>query len=92
MSKVISKKAYAEYYEQVRLGLKTFDLRAADFEVEAGDVLELVEIDNDKKPTGRVLRKKVGTVVYTKKLKSWYDPKVVAEKGYVVISLLEEVM
>lgn len=90
MSKVISKKAYSEYFELVKSGNKTFDLRAADFDVSAGDILELVEIDDNRELTGRLLRKTIGTVTYTKKLEGWYDPNVIAEKGYLVMSLLDK--
>lgn len=90
MNRLISKKAYSEYFELVMSGQKTFDLRAADFEVEPGDTLELVEIDKQRNLTGRALRRKVGVVSHTKQLESWYDSQTIAEKGYVIMSLLEE--
>lgn len=90
MNRLISKKAYSEYFELVMSGQKTFDLRAADFEVELGDTLELVEIDKQRNLTGRALRRKVGVVSHTKQLESWYDSQTIAEKGYVIMSLLEE--
>jgi hypothetical protein len=90
MNKLISKKAYGEYFELVMSGQKTFDLRAADFEVEPGDILELVEIDQQKNLTGRALRRKVGVVSHTKQLERWYDSQIVADRGYVIMSLLEE--
>ena len=90
MAKLISKKAYSEYFELVKSGQKTFDLRAADFEVEPGDILELVEIDTQRNPTGRSLRRKVGVVSHTKELESWYDAQTIADNGYVIISLLED--
>jgi hypothetical protein len=90
MNKLISKKAYSEYFELVMSGQKTFDLRAADFEVEPGDVLELVEIDTQRNLTGRSLRRKVGVVSRTKQLEGWYDPRSIADNGFVIMSLLEE--
>lgn len=90
MSKTIVKKTYSEYFEMVKSGLKTFDLRVADFNVEPGDILELVEIDQQKKLTGRKLRKKVGAVMHTKITESWYRPDDVSKNGYVVMSLHAE--
>lgn len=88
--RVVSKKAFSEYFGLILNGQKTFDVRSGDFEVQPGDILKLVEIDEVRKPTGRMIRKKVGTVAHTKELESWYDLNVIAESGYVVISLLDE--
>ncbi len=90
MTRTISKKTYSEYFELIKTGQKTFDLRVADFEVEPGDILELVEIDAEKKPTGRTIRKRVGVVVCTKDVEQWYEPEAIAESGYVVMSLADE--
>lgn len=90
MTRIVSKKTYAEYFELVKSGQKTFDLRAANFEIEPGDILELVEIDAEKNPTGRTLRKRVGTVVRTKDIENWYEPEVIAGSGYAVVSLADE--
>lgn len=88
--RLISKKAYADYFRLVQSGQKTFDLRVADFDVEPGDVLELVEIDETKKPTGKSLRRKVGVVAHTKRMEAWYDSEGVSKNGYLVMSLQDE--
>ncbi len=86
----IEKKILPEYFDKIAAGEKTYELRLADWECNKGDVLVLVEIDAvTKKPTGRTLRRKVGYVGKTKGLDFWTD-KEIAEHGYQIISLLDE--
>lgn len=87
--KAITKKSYPELFEQVLSGEKTFDMRVADFDCQPGDVFEQIEIDHDGAPTGRSLRKKVGTVLRTKEIDFW-PQRDIDEYGYQVISLLDE--
>lgn len=87
--KVITKKAYTEYFEKVRTGEKKFDLRVADFGCSEGDILELVEIDQAGMVTGRTLQRRIGTVLRTKDV-DWYDAKDVKKYGFVVMSLDDE--
>ncbi|MCL1876982.1 DUF3850 domain-containing protein [Candidatus Saccharibacteria bacterium] len=101
MSREIHKKISKKYFDLIVSGQKTFEFRIADFECEPGDILVLdeYEYENDdetstnRRPTGRVLRKKVGFVGKTKDF-SWLDRpdiKADAEKhGFQIISLLEE--
>jgi hypothetical protein len=90
MSREIEKKATASFFEQVQNGQKTFDLRLADWECQPGDTLVLVEVDDlSRKPTGRTLRRRVGTVVKTKGLDFW-SPQDIETYGFQAISLLEE--
>lgn len=46
------------FFEDVRLGRKSFELRKNDRDYQIGDILELREMDNGE-PTGRVIEKKI---------------------------------
>ena len=97
----IHKKISKEYFELIISGQKTFEYQVADFDCEPGDILvleeyEYVNDDSDKenrRPTGRVLRKKVSYVARTKDFE-WTnrpDVKVALKKyGAQIISLLDE--
>ena len=88
--KKIEKKIRPEYFEQIRLGKKTFELRLNDFEIEEGDTLVLKEWDPEKKAyTGRELEKKVGYVGRWKidELTTFWPMQEIEEKGLQVISL-----
>lgn len=87
--RIITKKAYTEYFEKVCNGQKKFDLRVADFECREGDILELVEIDQSGTVTGRKLQRRIGTVLRTKDV-NWYDAADVEKYGFVVMSLDDE--
>ncbi len=83
----IEKKVWPKYFELIKAGKKSFEVRLADFDVEEGDILVLREWDPDKKAyTGRVLEKKV---VYVTKARDWkFWPNEAVEKyGYQVIGL-----
>lgn len=83
----ISKKILPGYYEDLLSGKKKFELRLNDFEIEEGDILELVEIDENRKLTGRKLQKKV---TYVKKFKLdelFWPVEEIEEKGIQIISL-----
>lgn len=87
--KVITKKSYPELFEQVMAGDKTFDMRIADFDCQPGDILEQIEVDHTGTPTGRSIRKKVGTVLRTKDMDFW-SPNDIEAYGYQVMSLLDD--
>lgn len=91
MNNVITKKVYSRYFNKILAGEKTYELRLADWTCQPGDILELVDIDDGRKPTGRSLRKKVGTVVKTKDIDFW-SKEDIEKHGYQVISLLDEDM
>jgi hypothetical protein len=83
----ISKKILPGYYEDLLSGKKKFELRLNDFEIQEGDMLELVEIDENRKLTGRKLQKKV---TYVKKFKIdelFWPVEEIEEKGFQIISL-----
>jgi len=98
----IHKKINKEYFDQIASGQKTFEYRVNDFACEPGDILVLEEWEygegldslNNRRPTGRVIRKKVGYVGRTKDF-TWLerrpDVKSDFEKyGAQIISLLDE--
>jgi len=90
MRRVITKKAYTNAFGLVESEQKAFDLRVADFEFEQGDILELIEVDDDKKPTGRTLRKQIDASLRTKDTREWFSEDDVERYGYVVMSLRDE--
>ncbi len=63
MSRKIVKKVLPEYFDLIASGVKKYEFRVADFEVEEGDILVLEEWDSldhaSRKPTGRVMEKRV---------------------------------
>ena len=84
---IITKKIVKGYYEDLLSGKKKFELRLNDFEVQEGDILHLVEYDENRQPTGRSLDKKV-TYVRKFKIDELHWPvEEIMEKGLQVISL-----
>lgn len=70
--KTIEKKIWPEYFQKILDGVKTFELRLADFKCEAGDTLVLKEWDpKTKKYTGRKIEKEITDVFKTKEIKFW---------------------
>lgn len=81
----IEKKIWPEYFEKVKSGEKNFELRLADWECKAGDVLVLREWNPETKEyTGRQTEKVVGYVLKTKDVKLFSDEDVL-KYGYQVI-------
>lgn len=85
--KTITKKIDKEWLDQIIEGKKKFELRLADFDIQEGDTLKLEEWtkDENRKPTGRSIEKKVK---YVRKvnLKEWINsqPELI-ESGFYVI-------
>jgi ASC-1-like (ASCH) protein len=70
--KIIEKKTWPEYFESVRNGDKSFDMRLNDWEINVGDILILKEWDPDTKQyTGRQLEKEVTYILKTKDAENW---------------------
>ncbi|MBX4204648.1 MAG: DUF3850 domain-containing protein [Candidatus Doudnabacteria bacterium] len=83
----IEKKILPEYFEQVKNGSKTFELRLADWECNPGDVLVLKEWDPELQAyTGREVSREVGYVLKTKEV-NLFPPDDVEKFGYQIISL-----
>ncbi|HEX5429733.1 MAG TPA: DUF3850 domain-containing protein [Patescibacteria group bacterium] len=83
----IEKKILPEYFAQIENGSKTFELRLADWDCKAGDVLVLREWDPQPKTyTGREISKEVGYVLKTKDV-HLFPSDDVEKFGYQIISL-----
>ncbi|MBI4154937.1 DUF3850 domain-containing protein [Candidatus Woesearchaeota archaeon] len=68
----IEKKIWPEYFQNILDGIKTYELRLADFECKPGDILVLKEWNpKTKEYTGRVIEKEVTYVIKTKDVKFW---------------------
>jgi ASC-1-like (ASCH) protein len=68
----IEKKVWPKYFNKIKSGDKSFEIRLADWKCKVGDVLILKEWDpKTKKYTGREIEKKVTYVLKTKDLKFW---------------------
>ncbi len=82
----IEKKIWPIYFQKVLDGIKTYELRLADFDCNPGDILVLKEWDpHAKQFTGRVLEKKVTYVGKTKNQKFWSQEDV-EKYGFQIIS------
>ncbi len=82
----IEKKVWPEYFDKILQGVKTYELRLADFACGPGDVLILKEWDpTTKQYTGRVVEK---TVTYVGKTKgqTFWPPEEVDKYGFQIIS------
>ncbi len=82
----IEKKIWPEYFQKILDGVKTYELRLADFTCNPGDILVLREWDpNTKEYTGRKVEKQVTYVGKTKNTPFW--PKEEIEKhGFQIIA------
>ena len=82
----IEKKVWPEYFQKILDGIKTFELRLADFECNPGDVLVLKEYNpKTKQCSGRVLEKAVTFVFNTKDQKFWLKEDI-EKHGFQVIA------
>ena len=80
------KKIWPEHFENILSGKKTYELRLADWECNAGDTLLLREWDpHTKSYTGRVLEKQVTYVGKTKNATFW-STEDVEKYGFQIIS------
>ncbi len=84
----ITKKILPEWFDAIASGKKKYELRLADFDIEDGDILRLEEWTgegDDRKPTGRVIEKKVN---YVRKvdLSAWENSQPeIKDKGFFVL-------
>lgn len=89
MKKVI-KKVLPEYFQDILDGKKKYELRLNDFDIEVGDTLVLEEYTSadpeTRKPTGRVLEKKVSYLRKFKLQDLWWSEEDLKEKGIQIIS------
>lgn len=84
----IEKKVQSEYFEKILSGVKKYELRLADFEINENDILVLKEVDsNTGEYTGRQIEKKVTMILKTKDLDFWKEEDI-KKHGYQIISFL----
>ena len=82
----IEKKVWPEYFQKIIDGVKTFELRLADFKCDVEDVLVLKEWNpKTKEYTGRILEKKITYIFKTKDAKFWSEEEI-KKYGFQVIS------
>jgi Flp pilus assembly protein TadB len=90
---IVTKKILPEWYDMIASGKKKFELRLADFDIKDGDILRLEEWvgeGENRKPTGRVIERKVN---YIRKvdLQDWVKQQPeLSEKGFYILQLDEE--
>ena len=83
---IIEKKVWSKYFQLILDGIKKYELRLADFDVNEGDILLLREWDPEVKDyTGREIEKKVTMILKTKELSFWPAEEIL-EHGYQIIS------
>lgn len=83
----VKRKYRTKEYEQIDRGERPFDLQvgSTDFEVEEGDLIVIVEVDQEGKPTGRKLTRRVSSRVDTNKV--GMDSEDIAKHGLAVLGL-----
>lgn len=83
---IIEKKVWPEYFNKIKSGEKTFELRLADWDCKPGDIIVLKEWDPETKTlTGNEIRKEVTYVLKTKDVKFWPE-KEIDKYGFQIIS------
>ena len=85
--KTIEKKVYAEYFEKILSGEKTYEVRSADFDVNAGDSLRLREIDAKRNFTGRETIVEVTYAFNTKTMEEFHSKEEIEKHGLVVMAI-----
>lgn len=85
----VEKKAWPEWFERVISGIKTYEYRLADFEIEPDDILVMREWDpQSKEYTGRVAEAKIGHIG-TVMSRRWDKPEDEQLYPHYILSLLE---
>ena len=85
--KTVSKKISQKYFDDVVSGKKKAEFRLNDFDIEEGDTLRLVEVDDSGVETGREVEKKVAFVWKCDLRKTYWPVEEILEKGIQVISM-----
>lgn len=85
--RIIEKKVWPEFFEKILSGDKKYELRLADFECSAGDILILREWDPETREyTGLYLKKEITFVLKTKDINFWTKEEV-EKYGFQILSL-----
>ncbi|MCX6701892.1 MAG: DUF3850 domain-containing protein [Candidatus Zambryskibacteria bacterium] len=83
----IEKKCWPELFDEIVSGKKAFELRLADWECKAGDILVLKEWDpKTKEYTGREIEKEITYVLKTKDMHYWPEEDI-EKYGFQIISI-----
>ena len=83
----IEKKIWPKYFDKIKSGEKTFELRLADWQCNPGDVLLLKEWNPETKQyTGREIEKEVTYVIKTKDVNLWSQEEI-EKYGFQIISI-----
>ena len=86
MNKEIKLKIDKHWFEKVEQGKKRFEVRLGDKNIKEGDVLILLEKNEEGKLTGKKIKKNVDSVLNLKDIDYWsYGD--VARNGFIVASL-----
>jgi len=75
-----------EIFEKVKSGEKKFEIRLGNEEIEDGDVITIIQRDENRVPTDNKMVKKAGYVKKTKDLDYWSDEDV-NKFGFKIIQL-----
>ena len=82
----IEKKVLPQSFQKILDGDKKYELRLADWDCQAGDVLVLKEWNPEAKDyTGRILEKEITYILKTKDMNFWSE-EAVEQYGYQIIS------
>lgn len=86
--RIVEKKCWPEYFDAIASGIKKFELRLNDFDLDEGDTLTLREWDpKTKEYTGRVISKKVTYVKVFRLDDLFGQSEEIKKKGFKVVSL-----
>ena len=72
-----------EYYRDVMIGLKTFELRKNDRGFQVGDILMLIKLDDKGNETDQVIRKKITYILKD-------CPQYGLKEGYAILGISDE--
>lgn len=93
----IEKKTWIPLFDQILKGIKTFDIRLGDSNIDEGDIIIFKEFDQNKEEyTGREVIKKVvykvtlkGNKFGKEELQFWSEAKI-REEGLIIFSIKED--
>jgi hypothetical protein len=75
-----------EIFEKVKSGKKNFEIRLGNEEIEEGDIVTIIQRDENGKPTESKIAKRVGYIKSTKELPYW-SKEDVDKFGFKIIQL-----
>lgn len=88
MGRIIRKKTWPGYFDEIVSGNKKYDLRLNDFEIKSGDIIIFEEWDpKTKKYTGRSIKKTAGYIGKFKTDELFWPKEEIDDKGFIIVSL-----